>query len=162
MGTLRKERKKGDHSSPNSNMSKFVADGFLSLFCKKSASRSNYICTECLIDGMDFSVQFFSWSAAAVLILSHFPILISSNAKPCPKCGQTMEKRDGCNKVQCAKCTYECCWLCLQGWSKHPMCNRFVETGNEDLRFLHFYLRYKNHSNSRAMEDKVIKNEINR
>ena len=42
------------------------------------------------------------------------------------------------------------------------MCNRFLETGNEDLRFLHFYLRFKNHSNSRAMEEKVIKGDLQR
>ena len=75
--------------------------------------------------------------------------------RPCPNCGQTISKLDGCNRVQCIKCGFECCWTCLENWRKHPMCNRFLETasGNAiEVRFIHFYIRYKNHHNSYIIE----------
>ena len=77
-----------------------------------------------------------------------------TNSRPCPnQCGQSINKLDGCNRVKCSKCAFECCWVCLESWRKHPMCNRFLDVGNNiELRFIHFYIRYKNHHNSYNIE----------
>ena len=79
---------------------------------------------------------------------------LMTNNRPCPnQCGQSINKLDGCNRVKCSKCAFECCWVCLESWRKHPMCNRFLDVGNNiELRFIHFYIRYKNHHNSYNIE----------
>ena len=35
------------------------------------------------------------------------------NIKDCPRCGSACEKDDGCNRVICASCTAQFCWICL-------------------------------------------------
>lgn len=80
---------------------------------------------------------------------------LMSNNRPCPNCGQSINKVDGCNRVRCNKCAFECCWICLESWRKHPMCNRFLDNSSIELRFLHFYIRYKNHHNSYIMEKAI-------
>ncbi len=96
-----------------------------------------------------------------------------SNARPCPNCEQTVQKTDGCNHVKCTKCQFDFCWVCLGNWKKHSStsgtghfhCNRYqlLEAEiqplniNNNNRFLHYYIRYKNHANSRSMEKLLLK-----
>ncbi|VDM94986.1 unnamed protein product [Thelazia callipaeda] len=37
---------------------------------------------------------------------------IEDNSKSCPSCHANIEKKDGCNKITCAKCGQSFCWLC--------------------------------------------------
>jgi hypothetical protein len=37
---------------------------------------------------------------------------ISSIAKPCPKCGISIGKIDGCNHMKCSVCNQAFCWIC--------------------------------------------------
>ena len=84
-----------------------------------------------------------------------FAFLIS-HVRPCPHCGQNLQKTDGCNKVKCEHCNLDFCWVCLENWKKHPMCNRYVEVGNIEMRFIHFYIRYRNHYNSYQNEKDIV------
>ena len=43
---------------------------------------------------------------------------IKVNSKPCPKCGNAINKNGGCMHMTC-KCGYEFCWLCLGDYRKH-------------------------------------------
>ncbi|XP_022239186.1 E3 ubiquitin-protein ligase RNF14-like isoform X2 [Limulus polyphemus] len=38
---------------------------------------------------------------------------IDINSKKCPHCNTSIEKRDGCNKMTCWKCSTYFCWLCM-------------------------------------------------
>ncbi|KAI9554843.1 hypothetical protein GHT06_020120 [Daphnia sinensis] len=38
---------------------------------------------------------------------------IGQNSKPCPHCNAPIEKKDGCNKMSCPRCSSYFCWLCL-------------------------------------------------
>lgn len=38
--------------------------------------------------------------------------LLLQNTKPCPQCGNRIEKNAGCMHMYC-KCTYQFCWVCL-------------------------------------------------
>lgn len=62
---------------------------------------------------------------------------VAANTKRCPRCTTPIEKDEGCNHMQCRKCQYDFCWICMQEWGLHSnqtggyfQCNRFV--GNED------------------------------
>ena len=85
-----------------------------------------------------------------------FLAFLISHVRPCPKCGQNLRKTDGCNKVKCESCNLDFCWVCLENWKKHPMCNRYVEVGNIEMRFIHFYIRYRNHYNSYQNEKDIV------
>lgn len=38
-------------------------------------------------------------------------------AKPCPKCGVTLEKSGGCNHMTCTRCSAHICWVCMRVFS---------------------------------------------
>jgi len=39
------------------------------------------------------------------------------HAKPCPGCGNAIEKNGGCNHMTCQKCDHQFCWLCMGQYS---------------------------------------------
>ncbi|CAD5126134.1 DgyrCDS14303 [Dimorphilus gyrociliatus] len=108
-----------------------------------------------------------------------------TNSKPCPSCKSPIQKKEGCNHMKCSKCKHDFCWVCLESWKKHNSttggyfrCNRYdavrkVEQMSEAAKqaaegntkrlqelnkFVHYYMRFKNHENSYKLEDPLLKN----
>lgn len=106
-----------------------------------------------------------------------------TNSKPCPNCKSPIQKNEGCNHMKCSKCKFDFCWVCQESWKQHSSatggyfrCNRFEATQKADekqgcliteamdrnnqmqevSRFLHFYMRYKNHENSQKLEEPLL------
>jgi hypothetical protein len=44
---------------------------------------------------------------------------IAANTKQCPQCKVTVETRGGSNRLQCAICKCEFCWVCGKAWETH-------------------------------------------
>lgn len=86
--------------------------------------------------------------------------------------------------MQCAKCKYDFCWICLEEWKKHSSstggyyrCTRYeviqhVEEQSKEMtveaekkhkrfqeldRFMHYYTRFKNHEHSYQLEQRLLK-----
>ncbi|EFH51659.1 hypothetical protein ARALYDRAFT_484560 [Arabidopsis lyrata subsp. lyrata] len=94
------------------------------------------------------------------------------NTKLCPKCSKPIQKRDGCNHMTC-KCGQFFCWLCGQATgAEHSFrsiaghsCGRYkdekvrqMERAKRDLdRYTHYHYRYKVHTDSLKLEDKLRK-----
>ena len=44
---------------------------------------------------------------------------IAANTKPCPNCGVSTQRFDGCNHITCRRCSHEYCWMCKGPWAVH-------------------------------------------
>lgn len=103
---------------------------------------------------------------------------ILANTKPCPKCSSRIEKNQGCNHMNCQKCKFEFCWICMGDWNDHGAntggyykCNKFDPNGGSDGadqsdaakakreldRYLHYYKRYHAHSEAQSFAKKQLK-----
>ncbi|EYC28575.1 hypothetical protein Y032_0007g3295 [Ancylostoma ceylanicum] len=54
---------------------------------------------------------------------------LEGNSKPCPRCRVSIEKNEGCNKMQCTKCAATFCWLCNRVLDKN---NPYAHFNEED------------------------------
>ena len=150
---------------PDSNSSKSdtTAAGYSIKFSHSvDCGHGHFFCWECrgLIGHAPVSCLLWEkWGEKCAKITDKdvgFLAFLISHVRPCPKCGQNLRKTDGCNKVKCESCNLDFCWVCLENWKKHPMCNRYVEVGNIEMRFIHFYIRYRNHYNSYQNEKDIV------
>uniref|UniRef100_A0A1I8HLI3 RBR-type E3 ubiquitin transferase n=2 Tax=Macrostomum lignano TaxID=282301 RepID=A0A1I8HLI3_9PLAT len=99
---------------------------------------------------------------------------ISAHTKDCPKCGVCIEKNGGCNHMQCFKCRFDFCWVCLGDWRQHGKdfyeCSKYKENpsmlseaaagaqAREALRkYLHYFTRWDNHGKSLRLEADALK-----
>ncbi|XP_071081838.1 potential E3 ubiquitin-protein ligase ariadne-2-like [Haliotis cracherodii] len=97
---------------------------------------------------------------------------ISAHTKDCPKCHVCIEKNGGCNHMQCSKCKYDFCWMCLGDWKAHGSeyyeCSRYKENpniANESVlvqarealkKYLFYYERWENHAKSLKLEEQTL------
>lgn len=97
---------------------------------------------------------------------------ISAHTKDCPKCHVCIEKNGGCNHMQCSKCKFDFCWMCLGDWKSHGSeyyeCSRYKENpniANESVhvqarealkKYLFYFERWENHAKSLQLEEQTL------
>ncbi|KAL8582056.1 putative E3 ubiquitin-protein ligase ariadne-2 [Nucella lapillus] len=97
---------------------------------------------------------------------------ISVHTKDCPKCHVCIEKNGGCNHMQCSKCKFDFCWMCLGDWKSHGSeyyeCSRYKENpniANESVvvqarealkKYLFYFERWENHAKSLQLEEQTL------
>lgn len=58
------------------------------------------------------------------------------NVKVCPVCGFTIEKREGCNHMEC-HCKKHFCWVCLVSFESAPECYRHLSEVHGNMMDFH-------------------------
>ena len=107
---------------------------------------------------------------------------LAAFTKPCPKCGNGIEKNGGCNKMICSRCSGIFCWVCETKWNgsaeefyAQHKCNLWAgddeikalhatkdsqhardQARNEFERYTFYYKRYKAHEQSKKLEAKLV------
>ncbi|XP_066548468.1 ankyrin repeat and IBR domain-containing protein 1-like [Amia ocellicauda] len=105
---------------------------------------------------------------------------VLANSKPCPKCQTPIQRNAGCNHMQCTKCSYNFCWVCLEDWTMHGFntggsytCTRFdaiqlaeqkivkeIEKKRKVLqeheRFQQYLEKYKSHEDRYQLEKQLL------
>ncbi|XP_076447202.1 putative E3 ubiquitin-protein ligase ariadne-2 isoform X3 [Babylonia areolata] len=103
---------------------------------------------------------------------------ISAHTKDCPKCHVCIEKNGGCNHMQCSKCKFDFCWMCLGDWKSHGSeyyeCSRYKENpniANESVlvqarealkKYLFYFERWENHAKSLQLEKQTLQKIMDR
>mmetsp|Transcript_119722 Transcript_119722/g.211640 ORF Transcript_119722/g.211640 Transcript_119722/m.211640 type:complete len:505 (-) Transcript_119722:68-1582(-) len=100
-------------------------------------------------------------------------IWLVRNTKPCPKCKNPIEKNGGCMHMTCRPpggCGYEFCWICMQNWKGHTLCNKFADEEkdarsesdkNADLlRYVHYLERFREHERAQKYADSSQRESI--
>lgn len=95
---------------------------------------------------------------------------IQVNTKQCPKCDQPIEKNGGCNHMNCMKCSYQFCWICLKNWDLHinnNKCNFYTPDNDEgksegiDImrqnldKYIYYFQRFQTHQISAKQDFKL-------
>ncbi|XP_064401078.1 E3 ubiquitin-protein ligase ARIH2-like [Halichondria panicea] len=97
---------------------------------------------------------------------------ILANTKDCPKCKTAIEKNGGCNHINCTRCSYDFCWMCLGEWRSHTgyfECNKYKaekDTTNRARqaleKYLFYYQRWANHTESLRLEEETKRKIVDR
>ncbi|KAL3919852.1 MAG: hypothetical protein SGILL_003542 [Bacillariaceae sp.] len=90
------------------------------------------------------------------------------NTKPCPMCGNRIEKNGGCMYMKCSKCRHGFCWMCL-GTHHVYTCNVYKESErigsdvdektrakNALERYLHYIERFDGHAKALKFAQKQL------
>ncbi|EKM56049.1 uncharacterized protein PHACADRAFT_174215 [Phanerochaete carnosa HHB-10118-sp] len=90
---------------------------------------------------------------------------LKANTRSCPKCGNSIEKNGGCNRILCRHCQYQFCWLCMKKWESHgynnAICNAWQEPEPDEgtneakknlEKWLFYFDRFNNHELSAKLD----------
>jgi ariadne-1 len=90
-------------------------------------------------------------------------IFVLQNTKPCPGCNSPVVKDGGCNHMQCSRCHYDFCWLCLARLDTHLMahvCNQYNPAehadSDDEKRSLFFTERFQAHEEAEYFAKKQV------
>jgi hypothetical protein len=96
---------------------------------------------------------------------------VKAFTKKCDKCGDHIEKNQGCNHMTC-RCGYEFCWLCRKEWKSvggyGHTCNKPKEVEKMEAeekaaeshlkRYMFYFERYQTHEKSLEFAYKSLEN----